>query len=266
MALREHLLQNPSLIVQNNIFYQKEINRPGAFEKNYIRLREKESRVYTDEIVKELPQIPDWHPLRKEWSIRRISLEKLIWHLKRRGYCNSVLELGCGNGWLAHHLAASLKAEVCAMDVNAAELSQGSRIFASDQNLTFIYADIFTLNLGTLVFDTIILASSIQYFPDLKNLVNRLLGLLTPDGEIHIVDSPFYAAAAVEAAKKRSYEYFHSLGFSEMTTQYFHHMLQEINKFNYQVLFNPNAFISLVKRKILRMPQPVFPWIVINRL
>lgn len=265
MTLRDHLLQNPSLTVENNIFYQKEISRPGAFEKNYLRLREKESRVYTDEIVKDLPQVPDCHPLRKEWSMRRISLEKLIWHLKRRGSCNSVLELGCGNGWLSHHLAASLKADVCAMDVNAAELSQGSRIFSYDQNLTFIYADIFTLNLRTLFFDTIILASSIQYFADLENLINRLLGLLTPDGEIHILDSPFYAAAATQAAQKRSYEYFHSLGFPEMTTQYFHHMLQEMNKFKYQVLFKPNAFISLVRRKILKIPQPVFPWIVINQ-
>lgn len=264
MSLRDQLVQNPSLTLENNIFYQKEIKRPGAFEENYIQLREKESRMYTDEIVKELPQVPGSHPLNKEWRIRKISLEKLIYHLKGRGSCDFVLEIGCGNGWLSHNLAESLKAEVCAMDVNETEILQGARIFSLNQNLFFVYADIFTMNL-TQKFDTLILASSIQYFLDLKNLINRLLRFLTPEGEIHILDSPFYpSAATAQAAQKRSQDYFRSLGFPEMTNKYFHHTLQEMNDFNYKILFNPKSFISLINRKILKMSQPVFPWIVIK--
>ena len=49
---------------------------PGDFEKLYIRLRQKEGRIYTDEEVAHLPSIPQHHPHYKEWQIREESSEK----------------------------------------------------------------------------------------------------------------------------------------------------------------------------------------------
>ena len=265
MPLRDQLLVNPGLSFENNIFFQKGIIRPGSFEKNYINLREKEGRVYSDDIVKRLPEIPAAHSLKHEWLIRKISLEKLIHHLKHKDHCNSILEVGCGNGWLSHQLATSLNSDTCALDVNETELRQGARIFSSCEKLSFLYADIFTVDLSSQVFDSIILASSVQYFTDLKSLIFRLFKLLRNGGEIHILDSPLYPSAdAAQEAQKRSEVYFEALGFTELKNTYFHHTIHEIHDFSFKLLFNPNSFVSRINRKVLKIPQPVFPWIVIK--
>ena len=113
------------------------------------------------------------------------------------------LELGCGNGWLAHNLATSLNAEVCAVDVNETELLQGARVFNGQKNLCFVYANIFSFIFNPKKFDTIILGSSIQYFHDLKNLFATLFDLMNPGGTIYIADSPFYTTQEkADAAKK----------------------------------------------------------------
>ncbi|MBA4056467.1 MAG: SAM-dependent methyltransferase [Marivirga sp.] len=265
MRPRDQLLNNPSLVLENDVFYQKEINRGSNFEKEYIRLRQKEGRVYSDEIAKHLPIIAADHVLKKEWMSRRLSLNKLVVHLKSTGSGKSILELGCGNGWLAHALAISLEGEVCAMDINETELLQGSRVFASARNLNFLYGDIFTVNVGELLFDTIILASSVQYFSDVKKLMNRLLQLLKLSGEIHILDSPFYSSfSEAEKARSRTIVYFESLGFPEMANRYFHHTLQVMKDFNHELVFNPHSFVNKISQRISSTTGSPFPWIIIR--
>lgn len=265
MSLRQKLLENPTLTVDKNIFYQKNVVRNSVFAVKYIALRNKEQRVYNDTIVKELPEISDNHPLSKEWLIRKNTMSSLIHYLKAKQNCKTILELGCGNGWLSHNLAVNLQAEVCGMDINEVELSQASDVFSNCSNLSFLFADIFSVEFGQPTFDTIIAASCVQYFPDLRKLINRLQELLMPSGEIHIVDSPVYSTTnEINAAQQRSREHFIELGFPEMTDWYFHHSMDEIGNFKHKIIVNPNSILSKVKRKILNIPYPLFPWIVIN--
>jgi hypothetical protein len=150
------------------------------------------------------------------------------------------------------------------VDINETELLQGSRVFALDKNLFFVYGDIFTMETNG-IFNTVILASSIQYFPDVKKLINRLFEFLTPTGEIHIVDSPWYTSYKdADDAKERSINYFKFQNAQRMNEKYFHHSLAELTDFRYEVLFNPNSFFEVFKRKFLRMTRPVFPWILIK--
>jgi cyclopropane fatty-acyl-phospholipid synthase-like methyltransferase len=267
MSLRQLLLKNPSLIVDKNIFYQKNVVRNSVFAVKYIALRNKEERVYSDKIVQELPEIPDNHPLSKEWQVRKISMEKLLQHLKARENCKTILELGCGNGWLSNKLAANLQAEICGMDINDVELSQASDVFSKRTNLSFLFADVFSVEIEAPIFDTIIAASCVQYFPDLRKLINRLLELLVPSGEIHIVDSPVYRTTnEINAAQKRSRDHFISMGFPEMADWYFHHSMDEIGIFNYKILENPNTIASVIKRRIFKASHPAFPWILIKAI
>jgi ubiquinone/menaquinone biosynthesis C-methylase UbiE len=192
-------------------------------------------------------------------------MEKLLQHLKTRENCKTILELGCGNGWLSSHLAANLQAEICGMDINDVELSQASDVFSNHTNLSFLFADVFSVELGPRLFDTIIAASCVQYFPDLQKLINRLLELLAPSGEIHIIDSPLYRTTKeINAAQERSRDHFISLGFPEMADWYFHHNVKEISTFKHRFLTTPHSLISMVKRRILNVHSSPFPWIVIE--
>ncbi len=265
MDLRNSFLNNPSFSFERNIFYQKGMERQIRFEKDYIKLREKEGRLYSDEIVQNLPDIPKSVSLAKEWKVRKISMNKLISYLNQKKISGSILELGCGNGWLAHNLTISVNAEICALDVNETELVQGARLFMADKNLTFVYADIFKAEINKATFDTIILASSVHYFPDMNQLIYRLLELLKPAGEIHIIDTPFYSCKnESNRAKERSRSYFESQGMPAMANGYYHHTLLDLKNFNLKILFDPNRPASMFKRKILRIPQITFHWILIT--
>ncbi len=265
MNLRENLLNNSSLVFDHNIFYQKELARSQRFEDQYIQLREKENRVYTDEAVMKLPEISNSHSQKKEWAIRKKSSAALISYLASKPL-HTILEVGCGNGWLTHLLANSLHTESCGIDVNETELLQGARLFATHQNVSFIYGDIFTVRLQQHTFDTIILASSLQYFSEPKQLIKRLFEIVTLLGEIHIIDTPFYdSPEKAQAAHSRSQDYFASIGFDGMTANYFHHTFHDLKDFKHQIMFNPKSVSSIISRKLLNTNQSVFPWIKIIR-
>jgi len=267
MTLRKQLLENPGLAYENNIFYQKDFQRNNSFEETYLKLRKKENRIYTDDIVKELPEISSSHFFKKEWEMRKSTLKILVEYLKADNSAERrILELGCGNGWLSNNLAVRLKAEICAVDVNEIELLQGARVFGTQQNLCFVYTDNFSESLKAQKFNAIVLGSCIQYFQDLKNLHHKLFELMGSSDRIYIADSPFYSSKAQSnAAKKRSVSYFQSLGFPEMAEKYFHHTLDELKDFNYKILYNPTSPTSLLKRKILKIPLSIFPIICISK-
>jgi 2-polyprenyl-3-methyl-5-hydroxy-6-metoxy-1,4-benzoquinol methylase len=264
MTLHDILLSNTSFIFEKNIFYQKEFLK-DTFEKRYIDLRQREHRVYSDDVVQNLPEFNEPGPLKNEWSVRKMSLRRLIRRFKKKQHKLLILELGCGNGWLSHQLASSLNAEVLGLDINEAELLQGATLFRDNKNLSFMCADVFTTAFKNETFDVILLASSLQYFPNIEQLICRLLELLNPWGEIHIVDSPIYNSwIESQEAKKRSNDHFSLQGVPEMANNYFHHTLAELANFSPQILSKPKFLISLFKRKILRTPQSPFPWILVK--
>jgi hypothetical protein len=88
-------------------------------------------------------------------------------------------------------------------------------------------------------FDVIVFSASIQYFKSIKEILFSALAHLTPRGEIHIIDTAFYTAKGVDLAKKRSVDYYNSLGFPDMADYYFHHCLTDLSSFNYTILYNP---------------------------
>lgn len=264
MTLTEELKRNSSLRLDNGVFFQTGLPTSNEFEQLYISLRTKESRLYPDDVVRQLPELSPDEKLRHEWQVRHTSAKKLISYLNKSENKKRILEVGSGNGWLSNKLALEVTAEVLAMDINEAELLQGARVFPT-QGLDFIYGDVFTLDLKPLEFDFIILASSIQYFKNISALIRHLVQLLSPAGEIHIIDSPLYASIrAAATAKERSADHFSELGHPEMKQFYFHHTMEEIGIFNYRILDNPRSVISMIKRRLSKTTHPVFPWIVIK--
>jgi SAM-dependent methyltransferase len=261
MKLREDLLQSPGVILDDGVFFQKNHDRNLTFEKNYMAIRALEHRIYSDHIVRTLPEIHRSHPLKKEWDIRKKSFHKFKKYLQSiQGPCK-ILEVGCGNGWLSFNLS-KLGHDVIGLDVNETELRQGARTFHDQPDLSFVYADIFSFALLSR-FDVILLASSLQYFENSKILFSSLFDLLSEHGEIHIIDTPFYEKAELDAAQTRSTAYFDKFKLTGKPF-YFHHSLESLNDFSFQVLYNPKSIIRRVWSTFVKNDSP-FPWVRIKK-
>lgn len=286
------------------------LSDPALFkekERRYLEVRRREGRIFPDEVVRELPFVSKSNPYAKEWRWRRRSFRRFLSSCKElsalRGTHTAlpdvdrtvpykmtknvgedadngnfrILDLGCGNGWLANRLAENPTWEVWAVDVNEEELAQGARLFGRE-NLRFVFADLVSRNAvpgtpsrnavpGALAgtafrdtFDVVVLAASMQYFPDLEQLIFPLKKCLKPGGEIHILDSPFYKNEMEQAAaRQRTFEYYSQLGVPEMSAFYHHHLWADVEKLGGVDLNNRLGIKFLQKIKWLAP----FPWVKI---
>ncbi|HTE30254.1 MAG TPA: class I SAM-dependent methyltransferase [Chryseolinea sp.] len=264
MLLKDKLLANASLEFDGRLFHQKSASIFSEFQEPYIRIREKEGRLYEDEVVRNLPLFPPQREKNNEWRTRAFSTAMITRYLGSRRNLHAVMELGCGSGWLSDNLAKTLSAEVCGIDINILELKQGARLF-SRPNLLFVNGDVMSLDLPA-CFDVIILAGSIQYFPNVGKLMDRLFAFLHEGGEIHVLDSPIYKSRTDgDRAKERSRKYFESFGVPEMHVHYFHHSFDDFNNYQLRVASDPSSILSKIKRKVSGMAGPIFPLVIVTK-
>ena len=228
------------------------------FEKDYLLARKREGRIYSDEIVSKLPAIDSGDKNHNEWKLRQQSTKNLLRYLRKKGKSLKILDIGCGNGWLSNKCAGIPGSYVVAIDVNSGELKQAKRVFGKP-NLQFFHADIRSEEINAMRFDIILFAASVQYFQSLEELILDSFKLLRPGGEIHIIDSHFYEITEVDEARKRTKEYYESVGTPGMIDKYFHHEREQLEKFNYQILYKPSRI-----KQFFRKQNP-FCWICIKK-
>ena len=216
--------------------------------------------MYTDEEIACLPDCASTHPHKAEWQIRKKTFGKLYRYLFNKKKPLSILEIGCGNGWLSHRLSAIPRSKVTGLDINFTEIQQAARVFNNHSKLKFIYGDTRSGILQGRKFDIILFAASIQYFQRPDEILDLCLQHLADSGEIHITDSLFYSAQNLPAAKKRSCDYFANIGFPEMADHYFHHPLSCLDPFNHTILYDPHSLINRLTRN--KIP---FHWIRIKK-
>ena len=246
-----------SATCERGVYYLSEY--ADAFETLYLSVREQEDRILSDELVKQLPQTPrtfQWH---REWNTRIHNYHRLKAYVKLHHF-QRALDLVCGNGWFTASLRNQIP-KVLGLDMNRPELEQASRLF-TEIDLAFAFADVFEAPLPLGHFDLITLNASVQYFPDFKGLITRLFELLAPDGEIHILDSPWYDSDKVRTAQLRSAAYYQSVGTPEMIEFYHHRSWSELDDLNWDQLYRPQRFIARLKRKW--GGESIFPWIRIQ--
>ena len=107
------------------------------FEEIYIASRQSENRIYTDEQVAQLPFISPHHIHYDEWQARKRSSDRLKNYLENKNKPLSILEIGCGNGWLSAKLAALKNSTVTGIDINKTEVSQAREVFSGMTNISF---------------------------------------------------------------------------------------------------------------------------------
>jgi trans-aconitate methyltransferase len=161
---------------------------------------------------------------------------------------------------MSNLLAQHPERSVWGLDSQQEELAQAARVFVRP-NLHFLSADVeHTPGLPEQIgkFDVIVLAASVQYFPDLSRLLAVLRPLLNPGGEVHLLDSAFYADETARlAARQRSADYYARMGTPDMAAHYFHHTWPEARHLGAE---NLNAsFRTLFLQKIKYLPP--FPWL-----
>lgn len=231
-----------------------------SFEEKYVDMRHREQWLSPDAEVGLLPDVSTQHPHYREWCARKRSGSRLLHYLKKKQAPLNILEVGCGNGWLSNLLSSLPYSRVTGIDINTTELMQARRVFVYSSNLEFILGDIRSGILFDRRFDMVVFAASIQYFPCMQTITQFVLEhLLTHTGEIHILDTPFYKAEEVAAARERTAAYYAKLGFPEMTGYYFHHSMDDLQPFHYKILYQPMA----VQHRFTRNRNP-FCWIRIK--
>lgn len=236
----------------NNVLYLTEPTQ--EFEEVYARVRTKENRWLSDDLVKGLPIVPNGHPHEKEWKKRVYSLNKILEILKKAGSLR-ILEIGCGNGWFSNKLVES-GLQVDAVDIGKEELEQAARCFKSDQ-LRFICCNNLSL-LDNSTYDTILFNASIQYFGLTRSFWELLNSKLQENGKIFIMDSPIYNENEVISAKYRSEEYFNQLNEPDASSYYKHLTWSNIPK--HKALYSPSKL-----KRLFNSNQSPFPIIQINK-
>lgn len=222
------------------------------FEASYLAVRTLEGRVLSDDEVKELPH-SRWLPL--EWKKRDWTARKFTSYLQEK-QSTRLLEIGCGNGWFSNLLADSDN-EVYGLDVGKLELEQAARCFEKE-GLVFLCCNDWCL-LPKAFFDLIVFNGSAHYFKSDTAFWNGLMSLLTPSGEIHLLDTPIYNREEVISARQRSADYFSSLGEAK-AIDYYHHLSHDALPPNAEILYRPSRMLNRINSS--RSP---FPWIRIQR-
>lgn len=244
-----------------NLFISSEIDT--RFEDLYLSVRRKEGRILDDDIVRNLPALPYNHPLASEWKMRAKSANRICSTINKTSN-NKILDLGCGNGWLAGMLAKNPENEVLGMDINSTELRQAARIFTS-RNCSFVQGRIFEMELPKNSFTHIILNASVQYFEHLSDLLSLLTELICDTGSIHIIDSPLYKNDAEKiSASKRTMLYYESQGYREMSAYYFHHTWDKLEMERTSIMYNPkNIWIRILST--IGFKDSPFYWVKIEK-
>jgi len=96
-----------------------------------------------------------------------------------------VLDVGCGDGFLAARLADRVP-DVTAMDLDAPVLQRARSRFA-DAPIRWVHDDIMTAELSNAGFDAVVSNAALHHVEDTRAVLRRLAALVIPGGTLAVV-------------------------------------------------------------------------------
>jgi ubiquinone/menaquinone biosynthesis C-methylase UbiE len=100
----------------------------------------------------------------------------------------AVLDVGCGDGFLAARLACQVP-EVVAIDIDAPVLDRARARFP-DAKVTWCHGDVLTYPLEPASFDAVLSNAALHHLPDTRAALRRLGELVQPGGTLAVVGFP----------------------------------------------------------------------------
>lgn len=170
------------------------------FRAEYADHRASEGRAALD--ARTLPYVTDG-ALARQWSVRARSWEaferRILQPAQRRADIRAtgplrLLDLGAGNGWLAHR-AAVAGAEALALDVRVDRVD-GLGAAPSHSPMERVAASFEALPLRGAAFDVVVFNASLHYAEDLGTALGEARRVARPGARIVVLDSPFYRRIA----------------------------------------------------------------------
>lgn len=221
------------------------LSDPTPFEALFARVRAAEMRIRTDA---ELALIPDgtglWNA--DEWRLRARGADRLLHALRPFTSGARLIEVGCGNGWLANKLH-NAGFDVLGIDTSTEELEQAVRVFGDGP--VFARADPFDVDLPAHGFDVVVFAASFHHFMDAARTIERAKTFLRPGGEIHILDSIFHPSTTeAEKAMERGRLHYTDLGFPEMAEHCHAHTLRSLQELGAHIRSTPSGMDRTLRR------------------
>jgi ubiquinone/menaquinone biosynthesis C-methylase UbiE len=240
--------------------------RPAGFDPDaYRRARAAEGRLLDDALVAGLPSLPSGHPLALESALRRQTAARFLAWLAGTPAPRTVLDVGCGTGWLAAAVARIPGTRAIGIDLDGPELDQARRVFGQPGGAAYIAGVAETFDAAALAPDVIVLASVIQYLADPAEVVGRLLAACRPGGSVHVLDSPLYRSDEVAAAAARTAAHYARIAVPELAAAYHHHTLEAFAGLAPVVVrARPAAWRQRVAARLGRPISP-FPWLRFDR-
>src|SRR5204863_8774711 len=166
------------------------------FLRQYRIVRDRDGRRQVGaRYYQELPWVAPGDPHASEWQIRRQTYGHLLRHVlatSLTGEPMSILDLGAGNAWLSHRLAA-LGHRVVAVDA----LDDDADGLGASQHYSIrfpaVQADYDALPFTPEQFDLVVFNGSLHYAPDPPATIVAARRMLAPGGAIAVMDSPMFA-------------------------------------------------------------------------
>ena len=180
-------------------------NARADFRQAYAAHRADEGRGESAVDALTLPYVSDG-PLARQWSVRARSweaFERLVLRpaLRRADVRAAgplrVLDLGAGNGWLAHR-AAVAGAEALALDVrdDAVDGLGAAPRPGGAPRIERVAASFEAIPVCDAAFDVVVFNAALHYAENLSRALGEARRVVRSGGRVAIVDSPFYASSA----------------------------------------------------------------------
>ena len=171
------------------------------FREAYTAHRASEGRGLSAVDASTLPYVTEG-ALVRQWAVRARSFEtfqrRVLRPAQRRADVDAagalrVLDLGAGNGWLAHRTTLA-GAEALALDVRDDGVD-GLGAAPRGSSIVRVVASFEAIPLRDASFNVVVFNASLHYAEDLARALREARRVVRPRGRIVVLDSPFYGSA-----------------------------------------------------------------------
>lgn len=207
-----------------------QLDRLNSFAAEYQRVWQREGWGGRDpRYLLKLPYRDVTGRQRGKWRVKARSMEVLL-PLLVRERVQRVVDLGCGMGWLSHHIAR-LGVEVFAVDVlrdEALGLRAGGTYVRRGPYFERIQGELERPPFRTESIDAVVCNASLHYAESLPKAVAGIERILRPGGLLAVLNSPVHHDAS--SARRAEFHFREQLkrqGATETLTSTYHHFTWE---------------------------------------